>query len=154
MLSKLNHLFNMLFYLFSNGTMKNHPLLKKILPYPNQEKIRSFLGSVIIYCIGYVILFSPLFKFELNELEKYFWAVFTIDVLFTYAYLYQNTEQEQQLNYINNTQIEQKLNSILKKNNESNTHKKSVQFERAREEETEFDTGDSEFDLSEFEKTL
>ena len=99
----------MLFYLFSNGTMKNHPLLKKILPYPNQEKIRSFLGSVIIYCIGYVILFSPLFKFELNELEKYFWAVFTIDVLFTYAYLYQNTEQEQQLNYINNTQIEQQM---------------------------------------------
>ena len=106
----------MLFYLFSNGTMKNHPLLKKVLPHPNQEKIRSFLGSVIIYCVGYVILFSPLFKFELNELEKYFWAVFTIDVLFTYAYLYQNTEQQQQqVNYINDTQIEQKLNSILKK---------------------------------------
>ena len=145
----------MLFYLFSNGTMKNHPLLKKVLPHPNQEKIRSFLGSVIIYCVGYIILFSPLFKFELNELEKYFWAVFTIDVLFTYAYLYQNTEQEQQqVNYINDTQIEQKLNSILKKNNTSNTRKKNVQFERAREEETEFDTGDSEFDLTEFERTL
>ena len=116
----------MLFYLFSNGTMKNHPLLKKVLPHPNQEKIRSFLGSVIIYCVGYVILFSPLFKFELNELEKYFWAVFTIDVLFTYAYLYQNTEQQQQqVNYINDTQIEQKLNSILKKNNTSNNRKKT-----------------------------
>ena len=144
----------MLFYLFSNGTMKNHPLLKKVLPHPNQEKIRSFLGSVIIYCIGYVILFSPLFKFELNELEKYFWAVFTIDVLFTYAYLYQNTEQQQQQNNINNTEIEQKLDSILKKNNEPNTRKKSVKFERAHEEETEFDTGDSEFDLTEFERTL
>lgn len=142
----------MLFYLFSNGTMKNHPLLKKILPHPSQEKIRSFLGSIIIYCIGYVILFSPLFKFELNELEKYFWAMFTIDVLFTYAYLYQNTEQRE--NQINDIEIEQKLNSILKKNVTQQTNKKNVQFERVRDEETEFDTGDSEFDLTEFEKSL
>lgn len=132
--------------------MKNHPLLKKILPHPSQEKIRSFLGSIIIYCIGYVILFSPLFKFELNELEKYFWAMFTIDVLFTYAYLYQNTEQRE--NQINDIEIEQKLNSILKKNVTQQTNKKNVQFERVRDEETEFDTGDSEFDLTEFEKSL
>ena len=51
----------MLFYLFSNGSLKNHPLLLKILPDPEQEKIRSFLGSVVIYCVGYIILFSPLF---------------------------------------------------------------------------------------------
>lgn len=144
----------MLFYLFSNGTMKNHPLLKKILPHPNQEKIRSFLGSIIIYCVGYVILFSPLFKFELNELEKYFWAIFTIDVLFTYAYLYQNTNETQETSLINDSQIEQKLNSILRKNTDENRQKKHVKFERSRDEETEIDTGDSEFDLTEFEKTL
>lgn len=134
--------------------MKNHPLLKKILPHPNQEKIRSFLGSIIIYCVGYVILFSPLFKFELNELEKYFWAIFTIDVLFTYAYLYQNTNETQETSLINDSQIEQKLNSILRKNTDENRQKKHVKFERSRDEETEIDTGDSEFDLTEFEKTL
>ena len=134
--------------------MKNHPLLIKILPHPNQEKIRSFLGSIVIYCIGYVILFSPLFKFELNELEKYFWAIFTIDVLFTYAYLYQNMSDNNTLSSMNNEQIEQKLNSILKKNNDEHKRKKNVQFEKTRDEETEFDTGESEFDLTEFEKTL
>lgn len=134
--------------------MKNHPLLKKVLPHPNQEKIRSFLGSIIIYCVGYVILFSPLFKFELNELEKYFWAIFTIDVLFTYAYLYQNTNENPEISIINDSQIEQKLNSILRKNTDENRQKKHVKFERSRDEETEFDTGDSEFDLTEFEKTL
>jgi len=144
----------MLFYLFSNGTMKNHPLLKKVLPHPNQEKIRSFLGSIVIYCVGYVILFSPLFKFELNELEKYFWAIFTIDVLFTYAYLYQNTNENPEASLINDSQIEQKLNSILRKNTDENRQKKQVKFERNRDEETEIDTGESEFDLTEFEKTL
>ena len=144
----------MLFYLFSNGTMKNHPLLKKVLPHPNQEKIRSFLGSIVIYCVGYVILFSPLFKFELNELEKYFWAIFTIDVLFTYAYLYQNTNENPGASLINDSQIEQKLNSILRKNTDENRQKKQVKFERNRDEETEIDTGESEFDLTEFEKTL
>ena len=142
----------MLFYLFSNGTIKNHPLLKKILPHPHQEKIRSFLGSVIIYCIGYIILFSPLFKFELVELEKYYWAIFTIDILFTYAYLYQNTNITQQS--INEQQLEKKLNSILKKNNVELKNKKHVKFENNNDEETEIDTGDSEFDLTEFEKSL
>lgn len=141
----------MLFYLFSNGTMKNHPLLLKLLPQRDQDKIRSFLGSVIIYCVGYVILFSPLFKFELKELEKYFWAIFTIDVLFTYAYLYQN---EVNPSLHREQELENKLNSILKKNTSSTPKNKRVQFERAKEEETEIDTGDSEFDLSEFEKSL
>lgn len=144
----------MLFYLFSNGTMKNHPLLKKILPNPNQEKIRSFLGSIIIYCVGYVILFSPLFKFELNELEKYFWAIFTIDVLFTYAYLYQNTHENSESLTINDTQIEKKLNSILRKHTNENRQRKQVKFEKSHDEETEIETGDSDFDLTEFEKTL
>lgn len=142
----------MLFYLFSNGTMKNHPLLLKLLPTNDQENIRSFLGGVIVYCVAYVILFSPLFKFEMMELEKYFWAIFTIDVLFTYAYLYQNTEQNHR--NMNELQLEKKLNSILKKNTDSNKKSKNVQFERIRDEETEIDTGDSEFDLTEFEKSL
>lgn len=145
----------MLFYLFSNGTLKNHPLLLQVLPNPEQEKIRSFLGSVIIYFVGYIILFSPLFKFELNELEKYFWAIFTIDILFTYAFLYQDNQQISEK--LKETILEEKLNSILKKNNSSKSSQnsnKSVKFERRIEDETEFDTGDSEFDLSEFERTL
>jgi hypothetical protein len=141
----------MLFYLFSNGSLKNHPLLLKILPDPEQEKIRSFLGSVVIYCVGYIILFSPLFKFELRELEKYFWAIFSIDILFTYAFLYQNNEPTQK--QIRETQLEQKLNSILKKDNNPRLGK-NVKFEKRIEDETEIDTGDSEIDLSEFEKTL
>lgn len=142
----------MLFYLFSNGTMKNHPLLLKLLPTHDQQNIRSFLGGVVVYCVAYVILFSPLFKFEMTELEKYFWAIFTIDVLFTYAYLYQNTEQNQDT--VREIQLEKKLNSILKRENNTNRPSKSVKFERTRDEETEIDTGDSEFDLSEFEKSL
>jgi hypothetical protein len=142
----------MLFYLFSNGNTKNHPLLLKILPTNNQENIRSFLGGVIVYCIAYVILFSPLFKFEVMEMEKYFWAIFTIDILFTYAYLYQNTEQS--LETVRETQLENRLNSILKKRNNTYVSSKNVKFERVREEETEIDTGDSEFDLTEFKNSL
>lgn len=132
--------------------MKNHPLLLKLLPTNDQENIRSFLGGVVVYCVTYIILFSPLFKFEMTELEKYFWAIFTIDVLFTYAYLYQNTEQPHEA--VRETQLEKRLNSILKKNTDINKTSKNVKFERIRDEETEIDTGDSEFDLTEFEKSL
>ena len=142
----------MFFYLLYQGKFKNHPLLLKLVPQQKRVEIRALLGAIILYFIAHIILFTKLFDFSLHESQKYFWAIFIVDIFITGTIIYQTDDLLSNMNAVEN-----KLDSILKKeNNKRNSTHKTVHFEMNmnKEEDTSIESGDSEFDLEDFEKSL
>ena len=140
----------MFFYLLYQGKFKNHPLLLKLVPQQQRVEIRALLGAIILYFIAHIILFTKLFEFSLHESHKYFWAIFIVDIFITGTIIYQTDDLLTNMNA-----VETKLNSILKKeNNKRNSTQKTVRFEINKDEDTSIESGDSEFDLDDFEKSL
>ena len=109
--------------------------------------------------MAYIILFSNILSYNFQGIEKYFWAILIIDILTTTYLLKQNK---------NINPMEHKLNSILKKN-EANKNMyrpmpdrpvlnrpadKNVHFDIDGDNDTSIESGESDFDLTEFEKSL
>ena len=140
----------MFFYLLYQGKFKNHPLLLKLVPQQKRVEIRALLGAIILYFIAHIILFTKLFDFSLHESHKYFWAIFIVDIFITGTIIYQTDDLLTNMNA-----VETKLDSILKKeNNKRNSIQKTVRFEMNKDEDTSIESGDSEFDLDDFEQSL
>ena len=106
--------------------------------------------------MAYIILFSNILSYNFQEIEKYFWAILIIDILTTTYLLKQNK---------NINPMEHKLNSILKKNEGNKNmyrptpsrpvlNRPVVHFDIDGDNDTSIESGESDFDLTEFEKSL
>ena len=165
----------MFFYLLYHGQFKNHPILLQLVPH--NTELRALLGAIILYFVSYAILFTQLFDFSLTHFTKHFWTMFFIDMFLTGTIVYQNdnfnmnalnfsssVNNANNLNHnthhnsnMNTNTFDEKINSILKKNDTRNQLDKSrkVHFDfNPVDDETSIESGDSDFDLNEFEKSL